>query len=147
MLILKKKFLGEVFFIFRFVANRYFKDNNNQLNKLVLHFFKSHFLVILFIKISFIYLNILSLILYKQKFRMSANNSGVILHGKVEEILKKHETYISEDLLDKILRGIDIEKNGEYTENEFLQIMKSIHVKTPEDVIEDHVKNIIDSKI
>ena len=87
------------------------------------------------------------LILYKQKFRMSANNSGVILHGKVEEILKKHETYISEDLLDKILRGTDIEKNGEYTENEFHQIMKSIHVKTPENVMENHVQNIIDSKI
>eukprot|EP00090_Calanus_glacialis_P019198 TRINITY_DN29541_c0_g1_i4.p1 TRINITY_DN29541_c0_g1~~TRINITY_DN29541_c0_g1_i4.p1 ORF type:complete len:370 (-),score=95.55 TRINITY_DN29541_c0_g1_i4:73-1146(-) len=85
--------------------------------------------------------------LQKQKFRMSANKSGVIQHGKVEEIMKNHETYISEDILDKILRGIDIEKNGEYTENEFLQIMKSIHVKTPENVIENHVQNIIDSKI
>jgi hypothetical protein len=50
-------------------------------------------------------------------------------------------------MLDKILRGIDIEKNGEFTENEFLQIMKSIHVKTPEVVIENHVQNIIESKI
>ena len=83
----------------------------------------------------------------RQKFRMFANKSGVIQSGKVEEILKNHETYTSEDILDKILRGIDIEKNGEYTENEFLQIMKSIHVKTPENVIENHVQNIIDSKI
>ena len=64
----KKKFLEEVFFLFRFIANKYFKDNNDHLNKLVLHFFKSHFLVILFIKISFFYLNIISLFFYKQKF-------------------------------------------------------------------------------
>ena len=69
MLILsKKKFPLQVFFTFKFVANRYFNDNNHQLSKLVLHFFKSHFLVILFIKISFFYLNILSLIIYNRKF-------------------------------------------------------------------------------
>jgi hypothetical protein len=58
----------------------------------------------------------------RQRFRMFENKSGVIQHGKVEEILKNHETHISEGILYKILRGIDIEKNGEYTENEFLQI-------------------------
>ena len=83
----------------------------------------------------------------RQRFRLFENKSGVIQHGKNEEILKNHETHISEGILYKILRGIDIEKNGEYTESEFLQIMKSIHVKTPENVMENHVQNIIDSKI
>jgi hypothetical protein len=61
--------------------------------------------------------------------------------------LKNHARYISEDLLDKILRGINIEKNGEYTENEFHQIMKNNHAKRPENLIGNHVQNIIDFKI
>jgi hypothetical protein len=58
--------------------------------------------------------------------------------------LKNHESYISEDILDKILRGINIEENGGYTEDEFHQIMKKKNVKTPENLIGNHVQNIID---
>ena len=81
MLILKKKnFPVEVLFIFRFIIKKYFKDNNNHLNKLILHFFKSHFLVILFIKISFYYINIISLICYKKKFiNLNFNQFNIIL--------------------------------------------------------------------
>ena len=69
MLISQKKFFKEVNFVFRFVLNKNFKENNNkQLKKLVLHFFKSHFLVIIFIKISFFILNCLSYFFYKKKF-------------------------------------------------------------------------------
>ena len=81
MLILKKKnFPVEVLFLFRFIIKKYFKDNNNHLNKLILHFFKSHFLVILFIKISFYYINIISLICYKKKFiNLNFNQFNIIL--------------------------------------------------------------------
>ena len=68
MMILKtNKFTKEVLFLFKFITNNYFNNYNKDLDKLVLHFFKSHFLVLLFIRISFYFLNILSLILYKKK--------------------------------------------------------------------------------
>ena len=87
MLILtKKKFPLQVFFTFKFIANRYFKDNNHQLSKLVLHFFKSHFLVILFIKISFFYINILSLIIYKRKFINLKFDQFEILLLKIKKV-------------------------------------------------------------
>lgn len=69
MLILnKKKFPVEVLFFFRFIIKRYFNENSFQLTKLILHFFKSHILVIIFIRISFLYLNIISSIFYRKKF-------------------------------------------------------------------------------
>lgn len=64
----KKKFPSEVLFLFRFIIKKYFNNSSNQLNKLILHFFKSHILVIIFIRLSFYYLNIISLILFKKKF-------------------------------------------------------------------------------
>ena len=68
MLILKKnKFARMVLFFFKFISKIYFENNNKQIQKLILHFFKSHFLVIFFIRVSFFYLNIVSLILYRKK--------------------------------------------------------------------------------
>ena len=68
MLKLNKNFPREVIFLFKFISNKYFNNKSNDLNKLVLHFFKSHFLILLFIRISFYYLNAVSLILYRKKF-------------------------------------------------------------------------------
>ena len=69
MIISKKNFSKEVFFLFKFILFKYFKvSNNKQSKKLVVHFFKSHFLVIAFIRISFFILNCLSYFLYKKKF-------------------------------------------------------------------------------
>ena len=69
MIISKKNNLKKIFFLFKFILFKYFKvSNNKQSKKLVVQFFKSHFLVIAFIRISFFILNCLSYFLYKKKF-------------------------------------------------------------------------------
>ena len=76
----KNKFLKEVNFFFQFISIYYFDGNNKNIKKLVIHFFKSHFLVITFIRISFFYLNILSLIFYQKRFiKIKLNDLNIIL--------------------------------------------------------------------
>ena len=84
--------------------------------------------------------------LQREKFKEKVSNSGKMLHGQLELILENHELFVSEETIDTVLRSVDIRNNGEYSEDEFLEIMKSIYVKTPEEVVENHVQNIIDNK-
>ena len=87
MMILKtNKFTKEVLFLFKFITNNYFNNYNKDLDKLVLHFFKSHFLVLLFIRISFYFLNILSLILYKKKFTKIEYEQFYNILKKIEKL-------------------------------------------------------------
>ena len=45
-----------------------FKIEDQILNKILSHFFAAHYLIIIFVKISFLIINIISLILYQTKF-------------------------------------------------------------------------------
>merc|ERR1712115_556632 len=82
----------------------------------------------------------------REKFKEKVNNSLYMHHGQLENILENHELYISDETVDTVLRRVDIKNNGEYSEDEFLEIMKWIHVKTPEEVVEKHVQNILIQK-
>ena len=87
MLILsKKKFVCEVLFLFNFVAHSYFNGANKDLNRLLLHFFKSHFLVIFFIRISFYLLNIIALIIYSKRFIKIQSDQFQNILDKLEKI-------------------------------------------------------------
>ena len=87
MLILsRKKFVSEVLFRFNFVAQSYFNGSNKDLNKLLLHFFKSHFLVIFFIRISFYLLNIIALIIYNKRFIKIQSEQFQNILNKLEKI-------------------------------------------------------------
>ena len=83
----------------------------------------------------------------KKFFQMKSSNTKKIQHCFVEEALENHHPPVVDETLNQILRTLDNEKNGEYTEEEFLEIMKRVHVKTPEEVIENHVQNIRNSNI
>ena len=86
MILKTNKFTKEVLFLFKFITNNYFNNYNKDLDKLVLHFFKSHFLVLLFIRIFFYFLNILSLILYKKKFTKIEYEQFYNILKKIEKL-------------------------------------------------------------
>lgn len=81
----------------------------------------------------------------KDKFK-NISQFGLTYHGQVEDIILNQEHFISEDTLEVILREVDFNKNGEYDETEFIELMRLLHVKTPKEVIEKHVQNIIEER-
>jgi len=125
----KNKFSKEVVFFFQFILKYHFHDDNNQIKKLVLHFFKSHFLVILFIRISFFYLNILSLFMYGKKFLkidfkdldvilMKIENIKILQSNKIIELFHAITTIHLDGKESKIKIKIDDDlKNGDFFEN------------------------------
>ena len=72
---------------------------------------------------------------------------GTISHGEFEDYLEGEDSpsvegSLTEDQLERVLRAVDVEQNGRYSQSEFLSLVKRIHVLTPEEVIEGHVNQL-----
>ena len=81
----------------------------------------------------------------KDFFKANASKFGKINQSLIEQHLKnsniEYFSKVDYSLLNEILREVDAECNGMYNEEEFLELMKIIYVKTPEEVIENHINS------
>jgi hypothetical protein len=66
---MKKEFLSQLIFFSKYITYFYFNNNNNYSRKIVIHFLKSHILIKIFVKVSFFYINLISIFFYRKKFK------------------------------------------------------------------------------
>merc|ERR1711874_596119 len=64
---------------------------------------------------------------------------------ELQGVLRNHKPFISEENLWEALRHLDIYRNGKLSEDEFVLLMSRFYVKTPEEVVEEHVQQFIKS--
>ena len=82
-----------------------------------------------------------------ERFKRMSGQDGTISHGEFEDYLEGEDSpsvegSLTEDQLERVLRAVDVEQNGRYSQSEFLSLVKRIHVLTPEEVIEGHVNQL-----
>ena len=82
-----------------------------------------------------------------ERFKKMSGEDGTISHGELEDYLEGEDSpsvegSLTEDQLERVLRAVDVEQNGRYSQSEFLSLVKRIHVLTPEEVIEGHVNQL-----
>ena len=82
-----------------------------------------------------------------EKFKKMSGKDGTISHGDFEGHLEGGDSPcggrpLSEAQLDGVLRAVDLDQNGQYSQSEFLSLVKRIHILTPEEVIGDHVHDM-----
>ena len=83
-------------------------------------------------------------------FKKMCREDGTISHGQLQDYLESEdspcgERPLSDSQLDSVLRFVDIETNGKYSQDEFVALLRRIHVLTPEEVIEKHVDQIMNT--
>ena len=78
------------------IDQNFFKIEDQILNKILDHFFTAHYLIIIFVKISFLIINIISLILYQTKLE----NLSFDKIEKITFFLKKLKFLQTEKLLE-----------------------------------------------
>ena len=84
-------------------------------------------------------------------FQKMCREDGTISHAQLQDYLESEdspcgERSLSDSQMDRVLRCVDVERNGKYSQAEFLALLRRIHVLTPEEVIEQHVDQIIKTK-
>ena len=79
-------------------------------------------------------------------FRSNMERNKNIKLFQVEEYLSDESSYlkfiIKEEILETSLRKIDASKNGQFNEEEFFDLMQSVNIDTPEEVIDNHINHL-----
>ena len=83
-------------------------------------------------------------------FQKMRREDGTISHGQFQDHLESEdspcaERSLSDSQMDCVLRSVDVQTNGQYSQAEFGALVKRIHVLTPEEVIEGHVNQIMNT--
>jgi len=82
---------------------------------------------------------------YRNKFQQTEKVVKTHINlQELKQILGNHEPFVSEDHLLTTLRNLDIFRNGQLNEDEFAVLMNRLTIKTPEQVTQNHVQNIIE---
>ena len=79
-------------------------------------------------------------------FRSNMEKNKNIKLFQVEEYLSDENSYlkfiINEGILETSLRKIDASENGQFNEEEFFDLMQSLNIDTPEEVIDNHINHL-----
>ena len=64
-----------------------------------------------------------------ERFKKMSRKDGTISHGEFEDYLEGEDSpcsegSLSEEQLERVLRSVDVEQNGRYSQSEFLSLVK-----------------------
>jgi len=82
---MNNKFFLQLIFFSKYITHLYFDNNIKKSKKIVYHFLKSHILVKIFVRISFFYIDLISIVLYRKK----VNNLKYDQFQKIINFLEK----------------------------------------------------------
>ena len=79
-------------------------------------------------------------------FRSNIGKNKNIKLFQVEEYLSDENCYlkniIDDEILETSLRKIDASENGQFNEEEFFDLMQSLNIDTPKEVIDNHINHL-----
>jgi len=82
---MNNKFFLQLIFFSKYITHLYFDNNIKKSKKIVYHFLKSHIIVKIFVRISFFYIDLISIVLYRKK----VNNLKYDQFQKIINFLEK----------------------------------------------------------